>query len=96
LEKLGELAHPALRKTLANKPTVETRRRIEQVLETTELENTTPAQRQALRAVGVLERIGTADAQRVLKSLAMGATEARFTQEAKAALQRLDKHHDGR
>jgi hypothetical protein len=44
-----------------------------------------------LRAVEVLERIGTAEARRVLEALATGAAEARLTQEAKAALQRLGK-----
>jgi RNA polymerase sigma factor (sigma-70 family) len=87
LEKLDELAHPALRKARANKPTVEVRRRIEQILETTEA-NDTPAQRQALRAVEVLIQAGTPEARRVLETLATGAPEARLTQAAKAALQR--------
>ena len=88
LEKLGEMAHPALRKALANKPTVETRRRIEQVLEATELSEPTPARRQALRAVEVLIQAETPDAHRVLETLASGAPDARLTQAAKAALQR--------
>jgi hypothetical protein len=42
-----------------------------------------------LRAVEVLERIGTAEARRVLEALAGGAAGARLTQEAKGTLQRL-------
>ncbi len=78
LEKLGEMAHPALRKALANKPTVETRRRIEQVLEATELSEPTPARRQALRAVEVLIQAETPDAHRVLETLASARTRRAF------------------
>jgi hypothetical protein len=44
-----------------------------------------------LRAVEVLERIGTREAEHLLKKLAKGAPEARLTREAKASLQRLAK-----
>jgi len=43
------------------------------------------------RAIWVLERIGTPEARAVLEDLAKGAPEARQTQEAKAALDWLDK-----
>ena len=42
-----------------------------------------------LRAVAVLERIGTPQARRVLATLAGGAEGARLTREAQASLQRL-------
>lgn len=44
-----------------------------------------------LRALEVLERIGSIEAQRVLKLLAEGDPQARLTREAKAALMRLTK-----
>jgi hypothetical protein len=44
-----------------------------------------------LRAVEVLERVGTPEAQRVLAVLARGAPEARMTREARASLERLAK-----
>jgi hypothetical protein len=40
-----------------------------------------------------LERAGTAEAQRLLRTLAGGAAGARQTQEAKAAVERLEKQH---
>jgi hypothetical protein len=42
-----------------------------------------------LRAVEVLERIGNAEARRVLEALAKGAPEARLTREARTSLERL-------
>jgi hypothetical protein len=42
-----------------------------------------------LRALAVLKEVGTADARRPLESLADGESEARLTQEARAALKRL-------
>jgi len=42
-----------------------------------------------IRAVHVLEQIGTADAKAILLRLATGATGARQTRDAKAALVRL-------
>jgi WD40 repeat protein len=91
LEKLGELAEPALRKALAGQPTLEARRRLEQLVEKFGGPIVSPAQLQALRAVEVLEHICTSEARQVLESLAKGAPEARLTREARAALQRLDR-----
>ena len=45
----------------------------------------------ALRSIEVLEHIGTQESQVVLKALSQGAPEARLTQQAKAALERLAK-----
>ena len=42
-----------------------------------------------VRAIEVLELIGTPDAKLLLRSLAGGAPEARLTREAKAAMERL-------
>jgi hypothetical protein len=46
---------------------------------------------QALRAIQVLEQIGTSEAKELLAALAGGAPEARITQEAMSCLQRLSK-----
>ena len=45
----------------------------------------------SLRAVHVLERIGNAEAKKLLEQLTAGLPEARLTREAKAALTRLNE-----
>jgi HEAT repeat protein len=89
LENLGEGVVPALRKALENRPSAELRRRAEQLIE--KLTSFTPAgQRlQELRAIEVLEWIGSAEARSLLAELAKGLPEARQTREVKAALARL-------
>jgi hypothetical protein len=90
LEELQDLATEELVKTLGAGPTLEVRRRIELLLEKQELLKS-PARLQALRAIEVLETIGTPEAMRVLQKLADGAPESQQTREAKASLQRLAK-----
>jgi WD40 repeat protein len=92
LEKLGEGARPALRKALEGKPSAEVRRRVEQLLE----KRPESADRLAeVRAVEVLEKVGTPEAKEVLTALAGGMPEARLTQEARAALRRLGRREPG-
>jgi WD40 repeat protein len=89
LEKLGELAVPALERVLAGKPALETRRRAEQVLAKLTVLTLSPEQLLRVRAVEVLEHAGTAEAREVLAALVRGAPEALLTREAQAALDRL-------
>src|SRR5262249_22632415 len=89
LEALAELAEPELRAALAGKPSLELRGRLQKLLETLEQRTPSGAQLHALRALEVLEYMRTEEAQQLLTALAKGAPEARFTQEAKAALARL-------
>jgi RNA polymerase sigma factor (sigma-70 family) len=91
LEELGELAEPALRQTLADKPTLEVRRRVQAVLQRLRGPVTRPEMLRSLRAVAVLEAIATPAARKLLEELASGAPEARLTREAKASLSRLDR-----
>jgi WD40 repeat protein len=88
LEKLGELAEAPLRKALEGAPSLEGRRRIEGLLE--RLGVVPPEQLGAIRAVEVLEQIGSAEARKLLGLLGRGDTKARLTREAKASLQRLE------
>lgn len=89
LEKLGESAAAELRQTLARKPSLEMRRRIEALLE--KLESLPRGrQLQALRAVEVLEHIATPEARKVLRKLAEDAAAARLTQQAQDALKRCE------
>jgi hypothetical protein len=91
LEKLGELAEPALRKAFAARPSKKARRWLEQLLKRLEKMPLPASQLQQLRAVEILEHIGTPEARRVLTVVARGAPEARLTREAKASLLRLAK-----
>jgi hypothetical protein len=89
LSGLGEAARAALSDALANKPSAEARRRIEELLGA--LDGPLGRERVRLvRAVEVLESSGTPEARRVLKRLAGGEPNALLTREAKAALVRLD------
>ncbi len=87
LERLGESAENALRRVLAKPQPLEMKRRAEQLLEA--VRRRVPERLRALRAVDVLEQVGTPEAREVLRALAGGAPEARLTQEARASLRRL-------
>jgi hypothetical protein len=91
LEQLSETAEPALRKALTDDPPPEARRRIERLLDKLRQSRLRPpAERVRLvRAVEVLELIGSPAARQVLATLAGGAPEAQLTLEAKTALERL-------
>jgi RNA polymerase sigma factor (sigma-70 family) len=90
LELLGELARPALDKVLANQPPLETRQRVERVLEKLEPGQTPPLEiLRVVRTLEVLESLGTAEARHILQTLTEGAPQARVTEEAKASLTRL-------
>jgi hypothetical protein len=88
LEALGDLAEPALRRARAESPSPEVRKAAELLLAKVDVlaagEHLRP-----LRAVEVLERIGTTEVRAALERLAGGAPEARVTREAKLALERL-------
>jgi hypothetical protein len=87
LAALGDRAESVLRTALP-KASAEARRRIEDIL--TQIDPASSADlRRGLRAVEVLERLGSADARQVLRMLAEGDPHARLTREAKAALERL-------
>jgi WD40 repeat protein len=90
LERQGELAEPLLRKTLAGDPSAEVRRRINALLAKLQGPVTSAHTLRLLRAVEVLEHIATPEARQLLQKLASGASDARLTREAKAALERLE------
>src|SRR5262249_18293212 len=91
LEKLGDVAEPALRKALKDQPVAEIRRRLEQSLEKLQAAPKVRDRFRLFRASEVLEKIGSPEAQQVLKTLASGGPEFAVTQDAKAALERLAK-----
>jgi WD40 repeat protein len=88
LRRLAESAAPALREAQGGKPTLEMSRRLTHLLK--RLDGvTTPERLRALRAVEVLERLGTAEARAAVAELAGGTPEALRTREALASLVRL-------
>jgi hypothetical protein len=87
LGRLGDAAAPALHLALQGQPALELRRRAEALLE--KLATVSGERLRGLRAVEVLEHIGTPAARQLLRKLATGLPEARVTQEAKASLGRL-------
>jgi RNA polymerase sigma factor (sigma-70 family) len=90
LAQLGDVAEPALRKAQADPQTsAEARQRIKHLLERPVEQILSRPQRRALRAVDVLEQVGTPEARDVLQQLAHGADQSALTRAAKAALRRL-------
>jgi hypothetical protein len=94
LERLGEAVEAVLRKTLAETQSVEVRNRVEALL--SRINSTSPLAGSAeelrtVRAIQVLEYIGTRESRTVLMSLARGMPGARTTRDAEAALERLSR-----
>jgi RNA polymerase sigma factor (sigma-70 family) len=89
LERLGELAGPALRAGLAANPPLEARRRIIDMLAKLRRAALPPDAVRGVRGVQLLEMIANPEARKVLAVLASGAAGARLTLEAQASLKRL-------
>ncbi len=94
LEKLGEAPLHTMQKALDGRPALETRRRLEQLIEKQVRKRWSPSAEQLRmgRALEVLERAGTPEARQVLATLAAGTPGAILTREAKSALDRLTRH----
>jgi WD40 repeat protein len=88
LEKLGELAAPALRKALAS-PSAEVRRKADALLAKLDSLSPSPERLRLLRAVEALEHAGTPEAKALLEALSRGTARARLTREARLSLERL-------
>jgi hypothetical protein len=88
LATFGAEAEPALRRALAGEPSVEVRKRLEELLSKV---GGLPAGEtlRLLRTVEVLERIGSPEARQTLETVAKGAPDGWLAQEAKASLERL-------
>jgi WD40 repeat protein len=91
LVKLGEVAAKAIKDRLAAERSPEMKPRLEKLLAKVESETLAPTVLQALRAIEVLELIGTPAARQVLQRLAGGAAGHRVTVEARSTLARLNK-----
>ena len=95
LKELDTLAESALSEALKGTPSSEARKAINALLPVPWTPQSPDVLRQ-VRAVAVLERVGTPEAREVLERLAAGAPGARQTKEAKAALDRLARSLAGR
>jgi WD40 repeat protein len=92
LGRLGDQAEVPLRKALAQATSPEARARLEGLLnDVGGWIITEPESLRTVRAIWVLQRIGSNDARAILEDLSRGAAGARITQEAKAALAYLAK-----
>jgi hypothetical protein len=92
LERLGEAVEPALRRALKEKPSVEVRRRIQQLLEVLDPphpEGVSLPLLRWLRAVEVVEWIGNPAARELLGKLVTDAPREEVGRQAQAALKRL-------
>jgi WD40 repeat protein len=86
LEALGPAAEPGLRAALPKAASAEVRARVLRLTQAAEARRL-----QGLRALEVLERVGTPDARRELADLAGGAVDDGLTREARACLWRLKR-----
>jgi WD40 repeat protein len=91
LARLGPLAEAAMRAALKDPPSAEVRRTLNALLEKLRAGPSSADDLRQMRAVLVLDLIGTPDARDLLAKLAGGAPGARLTHDAKLALERL-KH----
>jgi hypothetical protein len=91
LEALEGPVASALHMALERPPSEEVRRRLEALERQVGPAQTVPGglALRRIRAVEVLERIGSPSGHKLLKELSEGAAEARTTREAKAAMERL-------
>lgn len=91
LAQLGGQAEASLKKALADKPSEETKQRIEQLLEGIKKPTAGGDELRSSRAIETLEKIGAQGALEHLRKLADGAPGARLTEEARAAVERMQK-----
>jgi WD40 repeat protein len=89
LEEIGEAARGQLEAACKDGSSAEVRRRARALLG--KLDPRSAERLREVRAVQVLEYVGTPPARRLLEKLAGGAPGARLTQEAKASLERLGR-----
>jgi hypothetical protein len=92
LEQVADAVESVIRGVLDKPPSEEVRTRLARIIKILEARHTvvpSPDEVRELRAVLVLERIGSDEARMLLGQLAAGAPDARLTLAAKGALERL-------
>jgi hypothetical protein len=91
LRRFGEAAVAMLQRALAGEISLEVRRRVARILAEQMGPARSPDRMRDVRAIEVLEHIGTPEALQVLQCLAGGQPEAGLTREAVASVERLTK-----
>ena len=89
VEKLGDLAQPALRRLLDDRPPLEVHQRVQRLLERLAGTAASPGRLRVLRGTEALEQIGSPAARQVLEALAAAGDATWLQQEACAARDRL-------
>jgi hypothetical protein len=89
LARLGEASELALLEALQRESDLEIRLRVKKLLAELRPQGIRSERLRELRAIELLERLGTHEARTVLEALARGAPGVRLTWEAQAALARL-------
>ncbi|MFO0878975.1 MAG: PQQ-binding-like beta-propeller repeat protein [Gemmataceae bacterium] len=89
LGQLGVRALPALQKALADRPSLEARKRLQRLLARLDPTELPPDELLAVRGVQALEYIASEEARAVLEQLARSAPGVRLGEEANQALVRL-------
>jgi RNA polymerase sigma factor (sigma-70 family) len=90
LQALGGMAELPLRRFLASDPSLEARTRAEQILSAIMRAPLSSERLKQLRAVEVLEKIGSGEARAIIQRLSKGAPEAPLTRDATATLRRIE------
>jgi hypothetical protein len=93
LAKIGNQARPALVNVLKGETSLEVRQAVTGLLDLTGPGQLSPDLVRDVRALEVLESIGTPEARRIIEKIAKGASGTRLTAEAEAALERWTKSH---
>lgn len=89
LSSMGRFIEARLREELSKKPSLEMRRRLEDILALVTSEQPAGEELRVLRSLEVLEIVGTAEAKELLRELSGGAATCGLTNEAKTVLERL-------
>jgi RNA polymerase sigma factor (sigma-70 family) len=96
LKVFGPSAATLLGEALQENLPLETRRRVQQLLDSPDSRASVGEPLRTLRALTVLEQAGAPDARRLLQELAGGAPGAWLTQQAMASCQRLAARQEGK
>jgi len=91
LERLGKRAEPLIRKAINAAPSLEVRKRLEEILTNLAGPKVSPERLQAERALEVLERIGGDEARQALEDLTAKAKNAWMQDALGAALARVKR-----